>query len=109
MDENDDDTTEEAAVMIPTDFIAETSLPTDMGAYRLRAYRVSTTNNNNNNNNNNENYGKEPCVIYYAEKPPGTLGSGSTSSSLTSPPMVEGVPVRIHDQCFTSEVFRSQR
>lgn len=102
---------EEAPVMIPTDFIAETNLPTDMGAYRLRAYRVSTTANSNGKYSHNvDHFGKEPCVIYYADKPPGILGSlsdGAGGSSST--PLVHGVPIRIHDQCFTSEVFRSQR
>ena len=92
--------------IIPVDYIAESDLPTDMGAYRLRAYRVSkgweaTTPSPSSNFHEGLHFGKEPCVIYYADKPPGTLGGGG--------PMEAGVPVRIHDQCFTSEVFRSQR
>jgi hypothetical protein len=103
---------EETPVMIPTDFIAETNLPTDMGAYRLRAYRVSSTTNSKDTyaTYNVDHFGKEPCVIYYADKPPGTLGgfTGGANGS-ASTPIVHGVPIRIHDQCFTSEVFRSQR
>jgi len=44
--------------------------------------------------------GKEPCVIYCTDKNPfGKVGRNEKNI----------VPVRIHDQCFTSEVFRSQR
>eukprot|EP00980_Cylindrotheca_fusiformis_P002019 scaffold444_cov109-Cylindrotheca_fusiformis.AAC.16 len=76
---------------VPADFIAETNLPTDLGQYRLRAYRTEKPT--------NEFSGNEPCVIYAADKPPfGTTGE-----------LKEDVPVRIHDQCLTSEVFRSQR
>lgn len=76
---------------IPAEFIAETNLPTDVGQYRLRAYRTSKST--------NEFTGNEPCVIYSADKPPfGTEGK-----------LLQNVPVRIHDQCLTSEVFRSQR
>jgi hypothetical protein len=72
-------------------FIAETSLPTDLGLFRLRAYRIPQTS--------NQHVGTEPCVIYSADKPPfGTDGK-----------LKENVPVRVHDQCLTSEVFRSQR
>lgn len=76
---------------IPAEFIAETNLPTDVGQYRLRAYRTPKTS--------NEFSGNEPVVIYSADKPP--FG--------TNAEFRQGVPVRIHDQCLTSEVFRSQR
>ena len=46
-----------------------------------------------------EHTGNEPCVIYAADKPP--FG--------TADKMREDVPVRIHDQCMTSEVFGSKR
>lgn len=72
-------------------FIAETNLPTDLGLFRLRAYRIPQTS--------NQHVGTEPCVIYSADKPPfGTDGKPK-----------ENVPIRVHDQCLTSEVFRSQR
>ena len=72
-------------------FIAETNLPTDLGMFRLRAYRTPQGP--------NQFVGREPCVIYSANKAPfGKDGS-----------LLENVPVRVHDQCFTSEVFRSQR
>jgi hypothetical protein len=76
---------------IPAEFIAETNLPTDVGQFRLRAYRTAPTG--------NEYTGREPAVIYAADKSP--FGSEGD--------LREGVPVRIHDQCLTSEVFRSQR
>jgi hypothetical protein len=76
---------------IPTHYIAETNLPTDVGHFRLRAYRVDDTMHE---IFQNLHVGTEPCVIYSSAKPP--FGQ-------------KDVPVRIHDQCFTSEVFRSQR
>lgn len=75
----------------PATFIAETNLPTDVGQYRLRAYRTQQPS--------NKFSGNEPCVIYSADKPP--FG--------TAEELREDIPVRIHDQCLTSEVFRSQR
>lgn len=78
-------------VPVPAHFVAETNLPTDVGQFRLRAYRTAQSA--------NEFAGNEPCVIYSADKPP----FGSSGEFL------EDVPVRIHDQCLTSEVFRSQR
>jgi len=78
-------------VPIPVKFIAETNLPTDVGLFRLRAYRTEQSV--------NEYSGNEPCVIYAADKPP--FGNNGE--------FMEGVPVRIHDQCMTSEVFRSKR
>jgi len=87
-----------------------------MGKYRLRAYRVSkgwkyplSTKFKDI----GSHFGKEPCVIYYAEKPPGTLSASVSGDDGTGGDLVvnmkKRVPVRIHDQCFTSEVFRSQR
>ena len=64
-------------------FVAETNLPTDLGLFRMRGYAVEPAH-----------PVLEPCVIYAADKPP--FGSSS-------------VPVRIHDQCLTSEVFGSLR
>jgi len=78
--------------VVRADYVAETNLPTDVGQYRLRAYRVPSKFKN-------QYVGTEPCVIYSADKPP--FGKDGK--------MAENVPVRIHDQCFTSEVFRSQR
>jgi len=76
---------------IPAEFIAETNLPTDVGHFRLRAYRTSKGS--------NEYTGTEPCVIYHPDKSP--FGQNGV--------LKENVPVRIHDQCLTSEVFGSQR
>jgi hypothetical protein len=70
------------------EYVAETKLPTDIGAFQLRGYKIPGAP-----------QGQEPCVIYCRDKPPfGTDGQ-----------LAQGVPVRIHDQCLTSEVFRSQR
>jgi len=78
---------------IPAEFIAETSLPTDIGQFRLRAYRTSADSCV------NEYTGREPTVIYAADKSPfGVEGE-----------LNKGVHVRIHDQCLTSEVFGSKR
>ena len=79
-------------VPIPASFVAETNLPTDVGQFRLRAYRTPQAS--------NEFTGNEPCVIYATDKPPFGDSNGGFR---------ENVPVRIHDQCLTSEVFRSQR
>lgn len=73
-------------VAIPAQFIADTKLPNEIGQFRLRAYRIERGA--------NEFTGTEPCVIYSAENPP--FGQHE-------------VPVRVHDQCVTSEVFGSQR
>lgn len=78
--------------LIQATFIADTSLPTDLGMFRLRAYRTPQSQ--------NQHVGTEPCVIYSADKPPFASNDGR---------LLENVPVRVHDQCFTSEVFRSQR
>ena len=70
------------------EYVAETKLPTDVGAFQLRGYRIPGAP-----------LGQEPCVIYCRDKPP--FGQDGKPAA--------GVPVRIHDQCLTSEVFRSQR
>ena len=70
------------------EYVAETKLPTDVGAFQLRGYKIPGAP-----------VGQEPCVIYCRDKPP--FGQDGAPAS--------GVPVRIHDQCLTSEVFRSQR
>lgn len=92
--DNDDDNNEAAKLARElqqvAEFVAETKLPTDVGQFQLRAYRVPGASK-----------GQEPCVIYARDKPPmgGLTGGGGAVH----------VPVRIHDQCLTSEVFRSQR
>jgi hypothetical protein len=80
---------------IPAEYIAETKLPTDVGHFQLRAYRVKKGS--------NEHMGTEPCVIYCANNSP--FGGDANNGGELS----QNVPVRIHDQCLTSEVFRSQR
>lgn len=76
---------------ILAEFIAETALPTDVGQFRLRAYRTAFDG--------NEYTGREPSVIYAADKSPfGVDGN-----------LRHDVPIRIHDQCLTSEVFGSRR
>ena len=78
---------------IPAEFVAETSLPTEEGQFRLRAYRTEASANG------NEYTGREPTVIYAADKSPfGVEGE-----------LKQNVHVRIHDQCLTSEVFGSKR
>jgi hypothetical protein len=79
--------------LMPAEFVAETDLPTDVGKFRLRAYRTDP-------DPVNEFTGREPTVIYAADKSPFGRDSGQ---------LQENVPIRIHDQCLTSEVFRSQR
>lgn len=74
---------------IPVKYVAETKLPTDIGRFKLRAYKMTQETKNS----------MEPCVIYSQDKPP--FG--------TDRHFKEGVPLRVHDQCLTSEVFRSQR
>jgi len=61
------------------DFIAETLLPTEMGRFRVRAYRDAAS-------------GAEPLALIVGE----VEGTGS-------------VLCRVHDQCQTSEVFHSLR
>jgi hypothetical protein len=90
--------------------VAETKLPTDIGQFQLRAYRIPDSPDNHNPNSNGSgkrNYPgttasiaqQEPCVIYSRDKPP--FGNATHYA--------QNVPVRIHDQCLTSEVFGSQR
>jgi hypothetical protein len=92
-----------ATEIIPVEYVAETGLPTDFGHYRLRAYRIEKdwTPSSENFRKFIQHTGTEPCVIYNSDLPPGSVASGQTHT--------QGVPVRIHDQCLTSEVFRSQR
>lgn len=59
------------------EFVAETLLPTSRGMYRVRAYRDEVS-------------GTEPVAIIWGE-----VESGSD------------VPVRVHDECLTSEVLGS--
>ena len=83
---------------LTTRFVAETNLPTKIGMFRLRAYRICSSVGE---EAIGEFVGKEPVVIYAKDKPPGLMkGDGKRG---------ENVPVRIHDQCFTSEVFGSRR
>ncbi|CAM9107036.1 unnamed protein product [Discosporangium mesarthrocarpum] len=65
-----------------TSFVSECALPTSRGEFRLRAYR-------------HEGNGRslEPVVL---------LAEGDYSGQ-------EGVPLRVHDQCLTSEVLGSMR
>ena len=62
-------------------FVAECKLPTPLGEFKMRAYRYISTK-----------YALEPIVLMVGDV------SGQHS-----------VPVRVHDQCFTSEVFGSLR
>lgn len=64
---------------ISTTFVAETLLPTSEGAFRVRAYRSTGS---------------------LRESEPIAMISGQVKGKT-------GVPVRVHDQCFTSEVFGS--
>lgn len=64
-----------------TSFVSECGLPTDKGRFRLRAYRYHGSDKSH-----------EP-VVMVAGKVRGR----------------EGVPVRVHDQCQTSEVFGSKK
>jgi GTP cyclohydrolase II len=75
-------------------FIADTALPSDLGVnLRLRAYRANVPSENGY-------IGNEPCVIYSADKPPFGIDDNHWK---------EHVPIRVHDQCLTSEVFGSRR
>ena len=90
--------------IVDAQYIAETKLPTDVGHFQLRAYRVRNSSDDEaiadgepepyRNTN-----ALEPVVIYSSDKPP--FGEDGH--------LAENVPIRIHDQCLTSEVFRSQR
>jgi GTP cyclohydrolase II len=80
--------------LLKADYIADTKLPTDMGNFRMRAYKVRGHDDAYSNTN-----AMEPIIIYAADKPP--FGKDGQ--------LLEEVPIRIHDQCLTSEVFRSRR
>jgi len=73
---------------VPCAYVAESNLPTSIGNFCIRAYRVLDTDDI------NKYVGTEPCVIYNKKKKPFGM---------------DDVSVRIHDQCFTSEVFGSLR
>eukprot|EP00571_Detonula_confervacea_P003030 CAMPEP_0172315068 /NCGR_PEP_ID=MMETSP1058-20130122/24032_1 /TAXON_ID=83371 /ORGANISM="Detonula confervacea, Strain CCMP 353" /LENGTH=637 /DNA_ID=CAMNT_0013029063 /DNA_START=81 /DNA_END=1994 /DNA_ORIENTATION=- len=94
-----------ADAIVPAKYVAETNLPTDIGHFRIRAYRIEEFEGAMREPNPlgaGAGLGSEPCVIYCTDKPPfGTTGGERGGAKM--------VPVRIHDQCFTSEVFRSQR
>ncbi|CEG37854.1 gtp cyclohydrolase ii [Plasmopara halstedii] len=64
---------------VNTTFVAETALPTDAGMFRVRAYR---------------------SVGSLRESEPIAMITGDVRGK-------RNVPVRVHDQCFTSEVFGS--
>jgi len=81
----------------PCNYVAECDLPTDIGSFRLRSYRITDNLGEvGGGAQKNKWLGTEPCLIYSADKP--LRGCDGTK-----------VPIRIHDQCFTSEVFRSRR
>lgn len=88
-------------IELPVEFVAETNLPTDIGHFRLRAYRLSDKGKINSELNDafHEYQGKEPVVIYASHLPPFEDDNYN----------LKDVPIRVHDQCLTSEVFRSQR
>ena len=91
--------------VVPAAYVAETNLPTDVGHFRIRAYRIEEIEaamSKPNPLGAGAGLGSEPCVIYASDKPP-FGGRDRERGGATE------VPVRIHDQCFTSEVFRSQR
>jgi len=87
--------------LLPAEYIADTKLPTEIGHFKMRAYRVSDADFKKAEEAAGGIVGniKEPVVLYYSEKPP--FGTGRR--------LAKDVPVRIHDQCLTSEVFGSQR
>lgn len=87
-----EDERENAETLVSAEFVAETNLPTDIGMFRVRAYRHSVTDTF------SPHCGNEPCVIYSPRHP--IMGPGAEKSA---------VNIRVHDQCVTSEVFGSQR
>lgn len=92
-----------ADAIIPATYVAETNLPTDIGHFRIRAYRIEEDGLREPNPlGAGAGLGTEPCIIYCTDKPPFGAAGGERGGA-------KEVPVRIHDQCFTSEVFRSQR
>jgi len=78
----------------PCSYVAECDLPTDIGSFRLREYRI--TDNKGEVGDGVQKNKWLGCLIYCADKP--LFGCDG-----------EKVPIRIHDQCFTSEVFGSRR
>jgi len=88
---NDFNKIDEEDKLVDANYIAESNLPTDLGTFRMRAYRHDESEQNR-----NPFTGNEPVVIYAPEHPLGTTS-------------LENVPVRVHDQCLTSEVFGSYR
>jgi len=66
-------------------FVAETNLPTDKGEFRVRSYRATRSN-----------------VDAFLQYEPIAIISGNVETH-------SEVPVRVHDQCFTSEVLGSQK
>ena len=86
--------------VVTADFVADTKLPTDVGQFQLRAYRVRHQNRDDDEFEPYENTNAlEPVVIYSSDRPP--FGKDGK--------LAENVPIRVHDQCLTSEVFRSRR
>ena len=84
--------------LIKADYIADTKLPTDIGDFRMRAYRVRSSTDSDDLVYSNT-HAMEPIIIYAADKPP--FGQNGQ--------LLHNVRIRIHDQCLTSEVFRSRR
>jgi GTP cyclohydrolase II len=100
--EESDDTSDFATDTTRVQFVAETKLPTSIGQFRLRAYKIPGS---------PVGY-RDPCVIYYHTKPPpyfGIMNDDTNNDSSTTQQQEHPIPVRIHDQCITSEVFGSQR
>ena len=84
-DDNDNDgSAEEAGLVNPdhrTVFVAECNMPTDVGVFKMRSYNYQSPR-----------MRLEPIVLVHGN----VYGK-------------ENVLVRVHDQCFTSEVFGSMR
>ena len=88
-----------ADAITPATYVAETNLPTDIGHFRIRAYRIEEFEDAMREPHPlgaGAGLGSEPCVIYCTDKPP----FGSKGGELGG---AKEVPVRIHDQCFTSD------
>lgn len=116
----------------PVEFVAEADLPTDLGHFRMRAYRVVEEESGGGEGGGvgdltpRRGVPLEPIVIYSPSSAWPRRGQVATDKgdvellfadkndddevvTLSGDKMAEAVPVRIHDQCLTSEVFRSQR
>jgi len=76
-----------------TTFIAECQMPTDKGMYRLRSYRYKGA---------KTVWRNGERVLEWTEMEPVVMFSGDLGGQ-------KGVVVRVHDQCFTSEVLGSKR